>query len=229
MTNYFEATDEKINDLQSRFGTETTPVTVNGKTIQIVQAKEIGRMIEKQFSQDDPLADFPFWAKIWEASIILSHEIAKIKPEDDKRFLEIGAGIGVAGLFAAAFGHEVTITDYNEDAMLFAMMSAQANQLHNVRFQLLDWCSPSLYGKYDYIIGSEVLFNTKFSVPLCKLLNEALAPDGAIYLAHDKSRMAPRSFFELADHHFKIETKNTVMRGDDEEFHIVVHRLRRKV
>ncbi len=142
--------------------------------------------------------------------------------------MEIGAGIGVAGLFAAAFGHDVTITDYDENALLFAMMSAQANQLHNVKFQVLDWCSPSFYSKYDYIIGSEVLFNTKFALPLCKLLNEALAPDGTVYFAHDKSRMAPRSFFELAEHHFKIETKKTVMRADDEQFHILVHRLRKK-
>lgn len=222
------ATSERLRAIEARFGTETAPVTVGGKTLQIVQVRDTGRLLEAQFSRKDPLADFPFWARVWEASIILSHELSRIPPEKGKDMLEIGAGLGVAGLFAAAFGHKVTITDYEEDALVLAMMSAQLNQLEDIRFQRLDWLSPTLYERYHYIIGSEVLFNDRFSVPLFELLEKILAPSGVIYIAHDKSRMSPCRFFELVQHHFRIQCQTRTMRAEDEEFHIVLHRLVRK-
>jgi len=48
--------------------------------------------------------------------------------------LEIGAGIGVAGLFAAAFGYEVTITDIDEYALLFARRLASGVVKTNISF-----------------------------------------------------------------------------------------------
>lgn len=222
------ATKDKIRKLEEQFGIENSPVTVRGKTLQIAQVRDIKRLVEKQFSQDDPLAGFPFWARVWEASIILADELAQLEPDDGKEMLELGAGIGLSGLFAAAFGHKVTITDYDQDALCFAMLSAGSNGLDKVRFQTLDWCAPALYKKYHYIIGSEVLFNEKLLLPLHELIQNALAPDGIVFLAHDKSRMSPCRFFELAQKDFKIECRARVMRADDEEFHIVLHRLTRK-
>jgi predicted nicotinamide N-methyase len=222
------ATKDKLREIEKRFGIETTPVTVRGKTLQIAQVRDIERLVEKQFSREDPLADFPFWARIWEASIILADQLAQLEPDDGKEMLEIGAGIGLSGLFAAAFGHKVTITDYDQDALCFAMHSAGINGLDKVRFQTLDWCAPVLYKKYHYIIGSEVLFNEKLLLPLYELLQKALAPDGIVFLAHDKSRMSPCRFFDLAQKDFKIECRARVMRAADEEFHIVLHRLTRR-
>lgn len=221
----FVATKERLKQIEKRFGTETVPITVRGKTLQVVQVREIDRLLEKQFSQEDPLTDFPFWTRIWEASIVLADLLAQIEPDDGREMLEIGAGIGIAGLFAAAFGHKVTISDYDEDALGFAMLSAQLNQLPDVRFRVLDWCAPTFYKKYHYIIGSEVLFNPKFFLPLYGLLRKALAPEGEVYLAHDRSRMSPGKFFELAQQDFKIECRAKVMRADDEQFRILLHRL----
>ncbi|HEC99770.1 MAG TPA: hypothetical protein ENN18_05250 [Proteobacteria bacterium] len=196
------ATKDKLREIEKRFGIETTPVTVRGKTLQIAQVRDIERLVEKQFSREDPLADFPFWARIWEASIILADQLAQLEPVDGKEMLEIGAGIGLSGLFAAAFGHNVAITDYDQDALCFAMLSAEINGLDKVRFQTLDWCAPVLYKKYHYIIGSEVLFNEKLLLPLYELLQKALAPDGIVFFAHDKSRMSPCRFFDLAQKDF---------------------------
>ncbi|MEW6326628.1 MAG: methyltransferase [Thermodesulfobacteriota bacterium] len=222
------APKDKLREIDKRFGIETAPVTIRGKTLLIAQVRDINRLVEKQFSQDDPLAEFPFWARIWEASIILADQLAQLEPDDGKEMLEIGAGIGLSGLFAAAFGHKVTITDYDQDALCFAMFSAEINGLDKVRFQTLDWCAPTIYKKYHYIIGSEVLFNENLLLPLYKFIKRALASYGIVYLAHDKSRMSPCKFFELAQKDFKIECRARVMRADDEEFHIVLHRLTRK-
>lgn len=221
-------TPENMNEIKEKFGTDTTPVTVRGKTLQLVQVRDIDRLIETQFAQEDPVSGFPFWTRIWEASIILADLLAQVKPDGNREILEIGAGLGVAGLFAAAFGHRVTVTDYDQDALTFAMLSAQLNQLSNVEFQTLDWCAPTLYKSYDYIIGSEVLFNAKLFLPLYGLLKKALAPGGIVYFAHDRNRMSPGQFFELVQKDFKIECKPRVMRADDEEFHIILHRLKRR-
>ena len=61
---------------------------------------------------------FPFWAKLWAASKVLTQFIVA-NPQwiKDKLILEMGAGIGQPSLTMAHLAKEVIITDHNKDAV----------------------------------------------------------------------------------------------------------------
>jgi len=79
----------------------------------------------------------------------LTDHLVQINIDKQKNILEIGAGMGITGLFLGAFGYNVTITDYEEDALELLRMNAEHNNLPNVRVERLDWNNPNLTGKYD--------------------------------------------------------------------------------
>ena len=62
---------------------------------------------------------FPFWAKLWAASKVLTQFIVA-NPQwiKDKLILEMGAGIGQPSLIMAHLAKEVIITDHNKDAVV---------------------------------------------------------------------------------------------------------------
>ena len=89
---------------------------------------------------------------------MLANHLNTMKVNPDHRLLEIGSGMGVAGLCGNKMGHRITITEYNEDAINFARANALLNGMDPSIIAKLDWNQPMVQGKFDYIIGSEVVF-----------------------------------------------------------------------
>jgi len=81
-----------------------------------------------------------YWAQPWPAAIGLCHFLQQhshfIK---DKNVLELAAGVGLAGLYAAKSAKQVHITDIEPQAMEYIQQSAAHNQLHNVTCAFMDW------------------------------------------------------------------------------------------
>ena len=83
--------------------------------------------IDRFMDADDPMHNFPLWARIWKASWILADHLAGMPMEAAGSILEIGSGLGVASIVAASRGHRVTMTEYDEDALAFARANAAIN------------------------------------------------------------------------------------------------------
>jgi len=96
---------------------------------------------------------------------------------------------------AAAFGYEVTITDIDEYALLFARISAIKNGL-NVNIKRVDFTKDSLNHKYDIILASEVLYKEDTYIPLINFFKAHLKEDGLIYLAKNRKIKAEGFFNE---------------------------------
>ncbi|WP_297056892.1 methyltransferase [Thermosulfurimonas sp.] len=169
---------------------------------------------------------FPFWARLWEAAIVLADFVATLKPP--RKILEIGAGLGVPGLAAAAFGHEVTLTDYEDVPLDLIRRSARLNGLE-VRVSRLDWLNPEDLGEFEVIIGAEVVYAGRLFQPLLDIFRRYLLPGGEIYLAHDRERarvLVP--FIQRAEHEYEVATSLRRLRTSDETHEVVLHRLRPK-
>ncbi len=107
---------------------------LNDKEIKILQVTDL----ESLLAGKDPFKDvseFPFWVRLWEASLILSHVVAALPPGNGTKFLELGAGLGAPGLTAAACGYDVTLSDYEKHILDFQRVSAAANGFDNVDFK----------------------------------------------------------------------------------------------
>jgi predicted nicotinamide N-methyase len=184
--------------------------------------------LEQLLGGKDPLknpSEFPFWIRIWESSIVLGQFLAAQQYAADSTVLELGAGLGVSGLAAAAAGARVTLTDYEETILEFEQVSAAASGVDNVRFKRLDWLSPPRMERYNMIIGAEVLFREDLFQPLLGVIDQALEPDGVVYLAHDVERQSVKPFLEMAEERYRIGVQKKRINHLEKDKDVLLTRL----
>lgn len=134
----------------------------------------------------------PFWAQPWPAAVMLAeHVLAHIAPQP-KPLLELGAGLGTAGLALAMAGHRVIATDYDEEALGFIRASAALNQVRLADTRPLDWRSPPPE-QYALIIASDVAYDPANHAPLARFLAQCLTQNGQAFVS-DLNRRAADDF-----------------------------------
>lgn len=210
--------DGLIQEIRKKYDVAPTTISIAGKPLKILEMKDFEGYVDKLVeSTEVGILDFPYWARIWEASILLSYFLGKQPPALGHRVLEIGAGMGVVGIYAALCGHRVTITDINEDALLFARANVLMNGATQARVEKLDWNNPELDGTYDMIVGAEVLYDRQTYPLLVDFLRRALSPDGMVFLAKHTELKTPLFFTELTKHFEFKQMTRTIRTGDRAE------------
>lgn len=137
----------------------------------------------------------PYWAELWAASVGLATHICREPDLDGKRVLEIGCGLGLAGIAAARAGAEVLLTDVDPQAVTFAAHNARRNGCGNVRVMRMSWHFPTLEGAFDRILGSDVIYDPDHFGAIARLIEQALAPGGRAVLAEPQRDIA-RDFYD---------------------------------
>ena len=155
--------------------------------------------------QEAPGPRISFWFQITSASLALARFLYRWGELDRKRVLELGAGLGLAGVTASKLGAIVTFSDYVEDALRFTRRNAAQNRLAHVRFCKLDWERPAKLERYDLIIGSEILYDYFFHDCLKQLVLTTLAPGGTIVFADRRRLVVDRFLGRLVDAGFSCE------------------------
>lgn len=202
---------------------EVADVVVHGRSYRLL----VPRRIEPFLDPLDPLQQFPLWAKLWPASVILAEWVARRKPDADKTLLEIGAGLGLTSIVAAACGHRIVMSEINPDALRFARSSAALNHCRGFKTMTLDWNRPAAAGRFDCILGSEVAYRPADIPVLLKFFQTALAPMGEIVLAGEVRRTT-EAFFKQMARHYDIRAQRKVLRSGEEAITVVLFRMRAK-
>jgi len=121
------------------------------------------------------------------------------------RVLDVGCGLGLAGIAALARGLRVTFSDVDETALKFAADNAGLNGFTDFQALLLDLRSPPDNVKYPVVIGSDLMYEERLVDPLVGLLRAVLATDG-VCLITDPDRTPARLFrWKLAAAGFDAE------------------------
>jgi len=204
--------------------TEEKTVGIKGRKFTLLTPK----FIEQYIDSEDPLQNFPLWAKAWEASWVLADFLAGLPPESEKRLLEIGCGLGLVGVVAASFGHRIVMTEHNPDAMEFARANAELNHCSDVEILDLDWNNPAIYSRFDYIVGSEVVYHEKDLEPLKKLFERLLKPDGEVILC-EGIRKTTLDFFKEMQRHFDLKALQKSIRSPEKTVLVILCRMKRKM
>ena len=215
-----------MSAFHEQYETDTSSLTIGENRFQFFVPKFLDSFLDK----DDVFNEFPLWSKIWEASIVLANHLAAMPADPKKHFLEIGCGIGVVGIVAAYCGHRVTMTEYNRDSLNFARANAVVN--HAPEFPApeiveLDWTKPSLEGRFDMILGSEVVYKEAYFKPLMALFRRYLKPNGEIVLA-EGLRKTSLEFFKRMSDSCDIKAQKKILRSAGEEKRVILARMRFK-
>ena len=129
---------------------------------------------EEAFAEDEFL---PYWAELWPAARALAAALPDVA---GLRVVELGCGLGVPSLVAAARGAEVTATDWAADAVELLSENAARNGLE-LRAEVRDWREPWAE-RFDLAIAADVLYERRNVEPLLERLRE-LAPVAFVGLA----------------------------------------------
>jgi predicted nicotinamide N-methyase len=210
-----------LDSFYEQYETDVAKINVAGRTFRMLLPKYLHEFINPR----DALHNFPLWPKLWKASWILAGYLADKPVEKNKTFLEIGAGLGLVSIVACCFGHRITMTENNPDARQFARANAHLNDCPGLPIVELDWHQPDLTGRYDYIVASEVVYNTADFLPLVKLFETYLKSDGEIMLASEM-RKTSGEFYKYLQPIFRIQTLKKILRFEDEKTLITLFKLR---
>jgi predicted nicotinamide N-methyase len=138
----------------------------------------------------------PYGVALWPAAIALAHEIALRADEfRNKLVLELGAGTGLPGIVAASLGARVTQTDRQEVALAICRRNGERNGVGSIEYRLADWTEWADDGRYDWVLGSDILYGEALHPCLRRILESNLGPGGRVLLA-DPYRKASLGLLE---------------------------------
>ena len=180
-----------VDSLARQFQLVQTQVALPGLELDLVHPKSADDLIsEEDFAVDERL---PYWANLWPSARVLARRVAAEQGAGGS-FLELGAGLGLPSLVAAARGFEVLATDYYEAALEFIRVNAERNRITGIRTELVDYRRlPAALGKFDLVAASDVLYEKPYAALVADAFAQCLA-DGGLGLLTDPNRQVAAPF-----------------------------------
>ncbi|XVJ66121.1 MAG: methyltransferase domain-containing protein [Lacibacter sp.] len=170
----------------------------------------------KEWYQQQQELPFPFWAKVWPASIALTRFILEESHfVTDKAVMEIAAGLGLPSLAAAGCATSVLCTDAIADAVDMINISVQLNNFNNVQAMQLDWNKPFHKLKTDVVLMSDVNYNPADFPQLLRLIQNIVADKTTILLSTPQRLMA-KPFIEAIAPAIVQQKEVAVVHNDEE-------------
>ena len=102
---------------------------------------------------------WPIFGLLWPSGRVLAHAMLSFELEG-KRILELGCGLALASLVVHRRGGDVTASDCHPLAAAFLLENLKLNHLPAMKYQTGNWSRANpLLGRFDLIIGSDVLYD----------------------------------------------------------------------
>jgi predicted nicotinamide N-methyase len=167
--------------------TEVSELSLGGRIIRIVRPSDPDRLLNDSSILDLNRQDdyMPYWAYLWPGAYLLAEAIGRESWPGVAEALEIGCGLGLAGLSALLAGlPRVHFTDYDEGPLRFVTQSVAENHLSPDRYttRRLDWRTlPN--ERYQVILGADVLYEKRLVPLVSHLIHTMLSPDGYALVA----------------------------------------------
>ena len=164
----------------------TSTLSFGNRSIAIVRPTEPDRLLNDPavLALNQQCDYMPYWAYLWPGAYLLAEAVSRHPWNHGTRALEIGCGIGLAGLVGVASGLSVTFTDYDATPLEFVSQSCSANGFSTSSFstQLLDW-NDLPKDRYPVILGADVLYEKRLVPLVCDLIRTMLEPGGTAWVA----------------------------------------------
>jgi predicted nicotinamide N-methyase len=178
--------------MQIKYPTHTKHFQIPGKLFVIEEIRDLDEAIDllcNKLSPDeqrDPFAEdlCPYFGILWPAAralgTFLSENPGIVR---GKRILELGCGLGLPSLVASHFGGDVLATDFHPDVEDYFLRNCRHSSIR-ASYKRLNWREDLGEGeKFDVVMGSDVLYESKHPGEVARGLLKFVKPNGKILLS----------------------------------------------
>ena len=152
-------------------------VAVRGRDLRLLRPRDSEALLDEEAFEHEEF--LPYWADLWPSALALARTVDG-RSLGGRRVVELGCGLGLPSLVAAAKGARVTATDWSTDAIDLLRENASRNGLE-LRAEVRDWREP-WSDRFDLALAADVLYERRNVEPVLERLRE-LAPEALVALA----------------------------------------------
>jgi predicted nicotinamide N-methyase len=140
-------------------------------------------------------AAWPLFGVLWPSAAHLAARLAARPVNAGERILEIGCGLGLASLVGHRRGADVTASDCHPLAGPFMIENLRLNSLAPMKYRHGHWnASPAqqqralddglqaLRGRFDLIVGSDLLYDRDEGGTLARFIGRHAAPGALVWI-----------------------------------------------
>ena len=172
----------------------------------------------------------PKWSELWPCSRAMAAYFGHCVRMRSVDAIELGCGLGTAGLGAAAKGARVVLADANPDALRFARFNALQNGFPHVETRLFDWKEDRLEGFVGSLILTDLLYSRENFEHVFRMLQDNLSPGRTAFLAEPSRPIATDFFSELreTDYRVRLDMERVEDAYSDSYFLVNVLRIKKE-
>jgi len=172
---------------------EHQTITIAGKRFELAGLKDAADLLDipdfaERFVKDDMA---PYGFELWPAAPMLATHMLTGDNGAGRSAIELGCGLALVAMAAYSRGWNILATDYDDAALRFARHNAAHNHVP-LSFGILDWRQPQTIGRFDRVLGADVLYQLVDHQPILDRLHDLLAPGGIALLADPYRGIADR-------------------------------------
>lgn len=149
----------------------------------------------------------PYWPYLWPAAHRMAALVMNADWPSRRSVLEIGSGIGLVGLAAAARGDDVTFSDYRDESVTLSLYNARQNGFTDCRGLQLDWRHPP-EERFDVLLGCEVIYERGNHEPILDLIAAMLSPGGICWIGDPGRHTADLFTADARTRSFSVQLYN---------------------
>lgn len=218
--------DSLFQWLNRKYQLEQVEEKIGGVPCRFFKIKNIDEVIEAVL-QNSPQPDehAPYWSEFWPSSLALAQFLSRQENLEGKATIELGCGLGLAGIAAHRCGAEVVLSDIEDDALRIAELNWIINFMELPALTRLDWRNPTLNRKFEIILAADVAYEKRLFWPLIDTFQQLLAPGGEILLSEPDRPIAAGFFKMLKENGFECQKFSEPIEYNRNEIAVSVYRI----
>ncbi|MFI8719008.1 class I SAM-dependent methyltransferase [Stenotrophomonas sp. NPDC077464] len=167
------------------YTTRILTIPVNGHDFRIRALSDLQQFADPTGRAERAGIHSSLWSlfgQVWPAGRVLAETMSRYEVAG-KRILELGCGLGLSSLVLAHRGANVVASDHHPLAESFLAYNAGLNDLPSVHYRDLPWEMPdTTLGRFDLIIGSDVLYERGHGVQIAAMMERHANPSAELLL-----------------------------------------------
>ena len=175
-----------------------------GLRLELLRPRDSEALLDEEaFEHEEYL---PYWAELWPSGVALADALGE-RDVAGLRVVELGCGLAVPSIAAAARGARVLATDWSPDAVALARRNARRNGV-SIEAAVSSWTAPERLVReapWDLVLAADILYERRNVDVLLDLLPRLVDRGGTVLLA-DPARPPTIGFLARALDRWTIES-----------------------